>query len=263
VVGITIAPVKGLALSPRQEVRLGPIGVREDRAFFLVDARRRMVNGKTLGRLVQVAADFSADRGTLTLAFPDGHSVAGALALAEPRPVQFYRGKFDAQTVIGPWAAALSEFCGREVVVCRAPLTRQGVDRGVRGAISLVSRASLDALRRAGAVAAPIDPRRFRMLLEIDGVGAHAEDTWRGRTLGIGEATVRINDLVGRCAVTTHDPDTGTVDLPTLHILRRYRGNIDSVEKLPFGVFGEVIRPGRVRVGDSVTPEPISRFAST
>ncbi len=262
VVGITIAPVKGLALSLRQEVWLGPVGVREDRAFFLVDASRRMVNGKTLGRLVQVAADFSAERGALTLTFPDGHLVAGVVALAEPQPVQFYRGQFDAQIVIGPWAAALSEFCGREVVMCRAPVTRQGADRGVRGAMSLVSRASLEALRAAAAVDAPIDSRRFRMLFEIDGVGAHAEDAWPGRMLDVGAATVRINDLVGRCAVTTHDPDTGTVDLPTLHILRRYRGNVDSVEKLPFGVFGEVIRPGRVRLGDAVTPEPISRLAS-
>ena len=92
------------------------------------------------------------------------------------------------------------------------------------------------------------------MLFTIDGVPPHAEDAWCGRTVGIGAARVRINGLVGRCAVTTRDPETGLVDLPTLHYLNLYRGGIRADERLPFGVYAEVLTPGEVRVGDPVEP---------
>ncbi len=92
------------------------------------------------------------------------------------------------------------------------------------------------------------------MLFTVDGVEAHAEDGWLGRDVAVGEAVVRPNGLVGRCAVTTHDPDTGTPTLDTLHVLRGYREDVPSDEPLPFGVWGEVVRPGRVAVGDAVQP---------
>ena len=60
-----------------------------------------------------------------------------------------------------------------------------------------------------------------------------------------------MQEVVGRCAVTTHDPDTGVRDLDTLRILARYRPP-DSGEPLPIGVWGGVEQPGIVRVGDAV-----------
>ncbi len=158
--------------------------------------------------------------------FPGGAVVGDAVKLGATRTVQFFRSGFDAPTVIGPWAAALSEYCGRPVGICLAPHGRPGVDRGARGAVSLVSARALDALGDVGGASESIDPRRFRMLFLIDGVAPHAEDRWCGEVVGLGAARVRINGLVGRCAVTTRDPDTGVVDLPTLHYLRRYRGHI-------------------------------------
>ena len=44
------------------------------------------------------------------------------------------------------------------------------------------------------------------------------------------------------------------VDLPTLDILGDYRGALDTTEPLPFGVWGRVLEPGTIRVGDEVTP---------
>ncbi len=52
--------------------------------------------------------------------------------------------------------------------------------------------------------------------------------------------------------MTTQDPDTGAVTLDTLRVLRDYRGDVETEEPLPFGVWGEVVTPGRVRVGDAV-----------
>jgi len=50
--------------------------------------------------------------------------------------------------------------------------------------------------------------------------------------------------------VTTQDPDTGVPTVDTLRALRSYRP--EGTERLPFGVFGSVVAPGRVRVGDAV-----------
>ena len=60
---------------------------------------------------------------------------------------------------------------------------------------------------------------------------------------------------VGRCAVTTQNPETGVPDLDTLRVLGTYRGEVETSEPLPFGVWGEILEPGRVRLGDTVKPE--------
>jgi uncharacterized protein YcbX len=63
---------------------------------------------------------------------------------------------------------------------------------------------------------------------------------------------VRIHGLVGRCAVTSQNPDTGVPDLGTLKLIRNYRSEIETDEPLPFGVWGGVEAPGTVRIGDAV-----------
>ena len=97
----------------------------------------------------------------------------------------------------------------------------------------------------------PIDGRRFRMMFEIDGVPAHAEDEWIGSSVQLGDAEIVVNGDVGRCLVTSQDPDRGVIDLDTLGTLALYRREGES-EPLPFGVYGAVTAPGRVRVGDTV-----------
>ena len=59
---------------------------------------------------------------------------------------------------------------------------------------------------------------------------------------------------VGRCLITTRHPESGVVDLPTLDLLRSYRGGLDTTEPLAFGIYGEVLEGGRVAVGDEVAP---------
>jgi uncharacterized protein YcbX len=106
-------------------------------------------------------------------------------------------------------------------------------------------------LREESGADAPVDGRRFRMLFEIDGVAAHEEDDWLDREVRVGGAVLRLNGDVGRCVVTSHDPDRGVTDLDTLGVLARYRREGRN-EPLPFGVYGSVVSPGRVRVGDAV-----------
>jgi hypothetical protein len=90
------------------------------------------------------------------------------------------------------------------------------------------------------------------MLFEIDGVGAHEEDEWIGMSVRVGEAVVKPLGDVGRCVVTTKNPDTGEHAFPTLDTLAGYRRDGVS-EPLPLGVYCDVVEPGRVRLGDSVS----------
>ena len=86
----------------------------------------------------------------------------------------------------------------------------------------------------------------------IEGTEPHAEDAWLGRRVTIGEAVVIPQGNVGRCVVTTQNPDTGQTDLDTLKALASYRRAAETTEPLPFGIHAAVAEPGRVRVGDPV-----------
>lgn len=68
----------------------------------------------------------------------------------------------------------------------------------------------------------------------------------------IGTAVVVPVGNVGRCAVTSLDPDRGVSDLDTLAALGRYRGALQTTEPLAFGVSARVERSGAVALGDDV-----------
>ena len=100
-----------------------------------------------------------------------------------------------------------------------------------------------------------VDGRRFRMTFTVSGADEHAEDAWLGRRVRIGHAVVAPEGNIGRCAITTQDPDTGVPTLDTLKTIARYRGELVTTEPLPFGVHARVLVPGRVSVGDEVALE--------
>lgn len=251
---IAIAPVKGLALLHPEQVRLDSVGVAENRRFYLVDERGELVNGKRLGPLVRIVPRYDGAVDVLALLLPDGDEVAGEIALGRPVVTSFYGRPVSGRVVEGPWSEALTALAGRQLVLVRTDDPGAGSDRGSRGGVSLVSTASLDALARAGGSDGRVDGRRFRMLFGVDGTSAHEEDEWIGRRVSVGEAVVLLRGNVGRCAVTTQNPDTGRPDFDTLRVLSGYRGDLATTEPLPFGVWGEVAEPGTVRLGDSVTP---------
>jgi uncharacterized protein YcbX len=242
---ISITPVKGLALLHREEVQLTRAGVEENRRFHLVDAGGRLFNGKHAGALTTVRARLAGER--LELAFPGGDAVAGEVELGEPIETSFYGRPVTGRVVLGRWAEALSAHVGEPLRLVRPDARGEAVDVHVA---ALVSLASCD--RLAEAVGGPVDHRRFRMLLTLADAAAHEEDEWCGRAVRAGEAILRIGDRVGRCVVTSRNPDTGEVDLATLRGIRSYRGSDDG--RICFGVYAEVEQEGRVRVGDEVAP---------
>lgn len=244
-------PVKGLRVVARDDVFLTPAGVSEDRCFYLVDKRGRMVNGKQLAALNEVVAAYEHDARTLALTFPDGTSVLGDVEPGERIDTRFYSRPAPAHALRGGFSEALSEHVGRPIRLVEG-VDRSGIDRGRGGAVSLVSQASLGALARVAA-ADEVDSRRFRMLVIVGGLDEpHEEDTWVGEELRVGAAVVRVRGHVGRCNITHRHPETGDADLQTLDLLRQYRGGLDTTEPLAFGVYGEVRQPGAVAVGDAI-----------
>jgi uncharacterized protein YcbX len=248
VTALYTAAIKGTRVRSVEQVVLDERGAAGDRKFFVADARDRMRNGKQLGSLQAVVAHFEPPR--LKLEFPDGSVVEDEIELGEPVMTQFFSHQLTGRLVLGPWSQALSDFCGESL---RLLESGSAVDRGAKGPVSLISRGSL---RRLGEQAGtePYDVRRFRMMIEIDGVAPHAEDAWLGQRLRVGSSVLRFDGNVGRCLVTGRDPETGEVDAPTLDLLRGYRKEIETTEPLPFGIYGRVLRPGTVRVGDTLEP---------
>jgi uncharacterized protein YcbX len=245
---LSLTPVKGLRIGTRARVLLEPGGVREDRRFYLVDEQGRMLNGKRSGALNQVVAELEDD--LLTLAFPGGGRVAGAVEWGEELETAFFSQRRLARLVRGGFSEALSEHAGQALRLVAAADGSSAVDRGADGAVTLISRSSLAALERLAGAA--LDARRFRMTIEIEGTGAFEEDRWLGRELGVGAATVVLAGHVGRCNVTSRHPETGLLDLPTLDRLRELRGEAATTEPLALGVYGAVLSAGVVEVGDAV-----------
>ena len=249
---ISIAPIKSLGLVHPDSVDVAIGGVREDRRFWLVDEAGRLFNGKRNGPMVGIRPEWDEETRELALTFPDGTRVEGVVELGPPTEAVLYGRPHMSRPVRGPWQDAVSSSVGQPLTLLWSDA--QAIDRGTEGGdVSLVSQGSLRQLREEADAPEPVDGRRFRMTFEIEGVDAHTEDRWIGSSVRVGSATVRFNGDVGRCVVTSQHPDTGVVDLDTLGTLAKYRREGRN-EPLPFGVYGSVTTPGRVRVGDPVYP---------
>jgi uncharacterized protein YcbX len=248
---ISYCPVKGFAIQQLDRCELTEAGVAGDRQFFLVDENDRLVNSKGLGVLQQIVPRYDGEADSLTLSFPDGTAVAQPIGFNGSLNALFWSTTVDVHVVEGPWSEAISEFAGRSLRLVRAH--GPAPDRLRSGAATLLGTGSLRAIARTLGVD-EVDGRRFRMNFGIDGLREHEEDEWLGRRVRLGEAVVVPIGNVGRCAVTTQNPDTGAPDLDTLKALAAYRPGIDATEPLPFGVHAAVANPGRVRLGDPVEP---------
>jgi uncharacterized protein YcbX len=242
-------PVKGLAVRQLDQCDLTEAGITGDREFFLVDENDRLVNSKGLGALQQIVPRYDREAGSLTLAFPDGTAVSHEVGFNGSLGAGFWGATVEVRIVEGPWSEAISNFAGRDLRLVGG--SGPAPDRRRSGAATLLGTGSLHALARILGVE-EVDERRFRMNFGVDGLGEHQEDEWLGRRVRLGEAVVVPQGNVGRCAVTTQNPDTGAPDLDTLKALAAYRRVIQTTEPLPFGVYAVVAHPGRVRVGDPV-----------
>lgn len=113
--------------------------------------------------------------------------------------------------------------------------------------VHIINLESLRKLERA--MAAPLNPLRFRPNLVIEGVNAWEEFKWLGTTIAAGSAELRVFSRTRRCAATDVDPDTAQRNTAIPAVLQRTWGHMD------FGVYAEVTRGGTIAVGDEVVAQ--------
>jgi len=236
---INVTPVKSLRLQHPGEIALGQDGAREDRRFLIVDDGGRLYNGKRDTTLVRSSAAWDAAERRLAVTLPDGSLVDAAVDHNGPAAVEVYGRLVRGRKVVGPWADALSDLVGRSLTIVERDDGAWATDS--RPA-TLVSRASVGLIDGDG--------RRFRMLLELDGLEALAEEAWGSRRIRLGGATLLVGVPTPRCAVPSASPDSGVRDRDVLRELIEARGPVDGEPCL--GVYAEVLEPGVVHVGDKV-----------
>ena len=242
---LRVAPVKGLATVTPLAVWIDRDGVAEDRRVLLLDDDGAVITLRSHPSLVRVVPDLDLSGGTLSVTLPGGARATSQLGDAHGDVRAHLYGKDrTGRQLPGAVADALSDLAGERVRVIVAERTGVGWDEGP---VSILGRAS------AAAIGGPAQDRaRYRMLVELDGTDPFEEDTWLGKRVELGDATVRVTHQLERCVIITQSPETGQQDWDGLHELARKRGR----DLLCLGVIAEVEEPGRVAVGAAVRPAP-------
>lgn len=94
----------------------------------------------------------------------------------------------------------------------------------------------------------PVDPRRLRANLLLDGVDPWAERGWIGRSLAVGAATLEVVEALDCTPGNDVNPDSGVADLSLPTIMERGYGHSQILLR------ARVTGSGRIAVGDPVTP---------
>ncbi|MFJ7295126.1 MOSC domain-containing protein [Streptomyces collinus] len=129
------------------------------------------------------------------------------------------------------------------------------------GRVHLVTTSSLTRLRSVYP-AGDFDARRFRPNLVVDTGRAPAfvEDGWQDRRLRVGEALFRVLVPTPRCVVPTLRHDELMADPGIMRaIAREHRLQVWDLGRLTcLGVYLDVLEPGTVRLGDTITQQDAS-----
>ena len=239
------APIKGTRHLAHDRVVLDAQGVVGDRGFALVSvdgadpARGRVLRTVQHPSLVAIRAVLAGDR--LEVELPDGETAsAEPVATGERLTCDYWGREVELELLAGPYAALFSRWLDQPVRLARA---RRG-DVVFAGAVSVVTTASLRVLAlQVGPDA--VDAARFRPNLVVETEEPYAEDTWLGREIRVGAATLRIGVPIPRCAVIDAHPETGERDVRLLKALASHRP-LNRAGEPAFGVFAEVVTPGAV-----------------
>ena len=246
---INIAPVKSMALVPRQSARFDLGGILDDRRFYLVNGQGRLLTRRQVGKLAQLSTSWDVESERLIIDFPDGSTLDGSPELDRAVWTIVWGRRVRGRALLGDWTQAISEFCGQPAVLMMSDLPCQVFDEFP---VSVLSRASVERLSSEMGMQGDqcLATDRFRPTLLLDGCEPHEEDGWMNQTLAVGDAVVRVLAPDPRCAIVDQDPASGDADTETVRSILQYRPNVLAAY---FGVYGIVEKPGDVRVGDSVS----------
>lgn len=249
-------PVKSLAGIPVSSFVMDDFGPQGDRRWMIVDSERQFVTQRNFPELARVSTAIEQD--CVTVSVP-GEGAFRLQATDTGVRVRVWQDWVDAFVGAEDASAALSRFCGTALQFVFMPDDSfRRVDAGRVSEVRRVSfadgfpflvtnLASLEELNSR--LPAPVEMRRFRPNIVVEGAEPWQEDDWR--QIEIGQQSFRLVKPCSRCVMTTVDPATGVKDegLQPLRTLGQYRRTVDGVI---FGMNAIHQSPGRISVGDPV-----------
>lgn len=236
-------PVKGLSAESLSETILSSgQGFSGDRRFAIAHqagdfdandpawlSKRNFLNLMTDEKLAELGLIFEEDRGVLTL-------TAAGERVAE--------GRIDESAGLAPVERFIESFMPGKGRLSIVQVPGRMLTDMPDALISIINAATVFDIERAAG--RPVDRRRFRGNIVIEGGAAWEERDWTGRGLRIGVAEVRVVEPINRCAATCVDPETARRDINVPKILQKTFGHVEC------GVYAEVTGPGTIRKGDQV-----------
>lgn len=243
-------PVKGLNGEALDGAALAPgEGIPHDRRFALAHAaskfdktdpqwmpRQNFLQLMRDERLALLDARFDPETGMLTI-FRDGRQVARG-DITQPLGRSLVEQFLQAFIPPGPRG-------NPHIVEAPGRMLSDVPDKY----LSILNLASVKDIERVAR--RPVDPRRFRANLHLGGLPAWAEMSWVGKEIAIGGVRLEVVEIIGRCAATEVDPDSGERNLHMLNILQQGFGHTNC------GIYARVTAGGRIEKGDTVTAPPL------
>ena len=199
-------PVKSMAGEQLQSSQLSPSGIDGDHVIQVRNAQGRTVTSRTHPGLLGHRAALDEEGSPLV----DGQPWTDPAVLAA------------VQLIVGPGAQLVRDDC---------------LDRFDILPLLVASDGAIAAFGR--------DRRRLRPNIVMGGVSGLEEREWPGGQLLIGDVVISIQDLRGRCIMTTFDPDSLAHDPNVLRdIVKRFDGKL--------ALNCDVARGGEIRVDQEV-----------
>jgi len=199
-------PVKSMAGEQLQSAQLSPSGIDGDRVIQVRNAQGRTVTSRTHPGLLGHQAALDEEGSPLV----DGQPWTDPAVLAA------------VQQIVGPGAQLVRD---------------DSLDRFDILPLLVATDGAIAAFGR--------DRRRLRPNIVVGGVSGLEEREWPGGQLLIGEVVISIQDLRGRCIMTTFDPDSLAHDPNVLRdIVKRFDGKL--------ALNCDVARGGEIRVNQEV-----------
>ena len=240
IVGLWRFPVKSMAGTPLGEAELGELGIAGDRSHVVVDAATgAFLSLRCTPKMALLEPTWSPDGLRL------GEVFVPADAAGAQRDCDVWGRSVPGIDCGDDVAAAISDALERPARLLRLDYGKAEYT-GFADAYPLLvlSMASLrDLSERLGE---PVDPRRFRANILVDGCAPYAEDGWSEAL--VGNIKLTFVKPCARCVATTVDSDTGVAGKEPLRTMATYRR--DPAGKVMFGVNAAHDGSGVVRPGD-------------
>jgi uncharacterized protein len=263
---ITRYPVKSMQGEDLESVAVSANGLAGDRRLALIDMQTNKVVSAKKPQFYRALLDCQATGVAegLRVQLPDGKrlTVDEALPALSQLLDRELRWQSAESGALGSYASSWPRLAGltmqgdHELEMAMVTKAVSFVDMA---AVHLMTRSTLAHLQTLSPTS-QIDARRFRPNFVIDAdIEGFGEDQWVGRILAIGACRLKVSLLTPRCVMTTVAQPGLNDDIGVLRAAAENVQTFASGSRFACaGVYAEVIEPGAVQCGDTVTLLPES-----